>query len=41
MFGEASDLSEWPVYDNNLLIAGINPLARNLTYKEPLKLTEM
>jgi len=29
------------VYQDNLLIAGINPLSRNLTYKDGLKLTEM
>jgi hypothetical protein len=28
-------------YQGNLLIAGINPLGRNLTYKVGLKLTEM
>ena len=28
-------------YQDNLLIAGINPLSRNLTYKDGLKLTEM
>jgi len=28
-------------YQGNLLIAGVNPLGRNLTYKVGLKLTEM
>jgi hypothetical protein len=41
MVDALAEPSDSGVYQSNLLIAEINPLDRNLTYKDGLKLTEM